>query len=587
MGGILSQLVAIKGQREQEAFNTQVNLYKTVFDRALQDPSSVQPGTLEAAANAIGMLADSQLGGSKGKGGKGGKGDKGGGIGDLFKGLLTMGAYNIHKQAGQQRERTEGAMEQARAGMPRIGLNEQERTELAARQAKAADDAKIATMQQTFKEKMAEDAQAHDVLMKRMEGRTDLTGLQKAEIEFGQSLTPEPRPLRPGARTEVQVVGPDGQKFVGYRGIDDNGAEQLYKLGSNTPLGPGYTSTGKPPTEGKYPAALTEAIDIEEILANPSKHTAAEVAGAQAEKKRQTEQAKQRETLIIGGGLRNEEARQALPGMGGAVTAPGAGQTPYQALNPKQKILVTNAENMLASGTSLGFGQAARNQINEAKRIVQEATGITPTEVDFRVERRKAAKGAFDKLTLLKDSTQGLFNSLDRAATILTNLRPQLPDSDLTKINEWLQSGAREFDTGLVNSQAAIQYGLALAAVRNEYARVIAGGAASVGQTPVEAIRLASDNMRAGFSSKNTKAMVDQIRTEGRQAIGGRQDELNRLNKEIRQPLFPELRGGKYEESQTEPPPSAGGGTGAPSHTATGPNGEKLGLVNGKWVPIK
>jgi len=60
MGGLLSQLVGIKSEREKQAVTDQIGLYKAVFDYAGQNPDKVQPGTLDAAANAIGLLAESQ-----------------------------------------------------------------------------------------------------------------------------------------------------------------------------------------------------------------------------------------------------------------------------------------------------------------------------------------------------------------------------------------------------------------------------------------------------------------------------------------------------------------------------------------------
>jgi len=476
----------------------------------------------------------------------------------MFKGLLTMGAYNIHKQAGQQRERTQTAIGQARAGMPKIELNEQERTALIERQARAAEGIKIEMAQRERAVQRTNDQEFHEQRMQEGE-RIGLTGVALPEDADPEKykLTPEPRTARLGARTPVQATGPDGKTFTAYRGLDENGVEQLYKLGGNVPLDPSkYSQTmkeaGESGAEVKENETALRNIHPEWDEARVKREASQMYLNNQADK------AKARETGITSGQLNISLKREELPGSGGTVAAPAAGQRPYDNLNPKQKILVTNAINMLSSGTSLGFGQRGRTQLNEAKRVIEESTGLTPEEIDFRVDRRKAAKNAFGKLTLLKASTEGLFNSLDRAATILTNLRPQLPDTDVTKINEWLQSGALEFNVAGV-SAPAVQYGLALAAVRNEYARVIAGGAASAAQTPVEAIHIASQNIRAGFNSANTKAMVDQMRTEGKQSIGGRQDELNSLASETRQPLFPELFGQQYQNQQTVPQPAGGG----------------------------
>jgi hypothetical protein len=122
-----------------------------------------------------------------------------------------------------------------------------------------------------------------------------------------------------------------------------------------------------------------------------------------------------------------------------------------------------------------------------------------------------------------------------------------LPQSDVAKINEWLMSGSRSFNvTGV--SDKAIRYGLAMAAVRNEYARVISGGGMSIAQVPVEALNSAGALMREGFNTGNTAAMVGQMKTETKLKTKGYSEQLRSLRSKIAQPLIPELYGQKYED---------------------------------------
>ena len=108
-------------------------------------------------------------------------------------------------------------------------------------------------------------------------------------------------------------------------------------------------------------------------------------------------------------------------------------------------------------------------------------------------------------------------------------------------------SGAREFNVDGV-SEDAVSYGLALAAVRNEYARVISGGGMSIAQVPVEALHSAGDLMREGFTTGNTKAMVDRMKNETTLKTKGYSQELRSLRKRIKQEIVPELYGQQYED---------------------------------------
>jgi len=242
-------------------------------------------------------------------------------------------------------------------------------------------------------------------------------------------------------------------------------------------------------------------------------------------------------------------AAAAAPAQPTAATAPLRSK-----LNPREQ------ENAQFYINSLTGGPKATG-ISQARAIMgQQALqklGVTPEDLNARAETRKAAGKALEKLTLITASNEGLENALKRHGQVLISLRDQLPDSDVTKINEWLIKGGREFDvSGL--SEKAVRYGPAIQALRNEYGRVIAGGAASVATTPVEALHEAGRNIREGFTRKNMKGLVDQLGIETQQRKGGYKDELARLQAELRAPLVPELTGGTYQPIESVPQPGQG-----------------------------
>jgi hypothetical protein len=224
-------------------------------------------------------------------------------------------------------------------------------------------------------------------------------------------------------------------------------------------------------------------------------------------------------------------------------------QKPIERLDKNQKSLVTFTENYLSGvlGAGLGMGIAARERASKGMDLIRQLTGLPQTELDARSEVRKSDKKSFDRLNLITQGNASLENALALHGDVLINLRPSLPQSDVAKINEWLMSGSRSFNvTGV--SDKAIRYGLAMAAVRNEYARVISGGGMSIAQVPVEALNSAGALMREGFNTGNTAAMVGQMKTETKLKTKGYSEQLRSLRSKIAQPLIPELYGQKYED---------------------------------------
>lgn len=572
--GLLTNLVEMKHQRELDSKRSAIEGFKM-----LMDPQSGATDQIRqwAGTSLAELLTNDFTGGDKGKGGAGslfGGGTSGGGrggkagVGDFFHKLLTpFMAMNPAKSATPGFKQEMQSIRERRPQGPMF-LSQDEREYIQARQTEieTQEKARQAEMIETAKKKadlaLETDPKYHDALIQVRKKDMLEANVQEGTPEYNEyvfGIKPVTRPAikKPGTRKAVEVIGPDGKKFTAYLGQDETGADQLYKLGSNVPLDPSKYAQVEKEASTESGMRLKEE---ESILRNLHPKWTEQQVKVEASKKEQEYRDAQTAGARQGVQIRAFE----LPGAGGSVAppAPSSTQTPYQRLNVGQRALVDRGLNAMVSSTSMGMAGALRYQVLEARRIISEATGVTSEELDSRIERRQASKRAFDRMKLLGSSVESLYGTLDRQIQILTMLRPKLPNTDVTKINEWLQSGAREFNVGGV-SEAAVRYGQALAAVRNDYARVIAGGAASVGQTPVEALRLASENIRPGFNTANTNAMVDQMLQEGRQAIGGREQQLANLKSELSQKLVPELYGDSYKEIPVPPPPTPGGGSAA------------------------
>jgi len=247
-------------------------------------------------------------------------------------------------------------------------------------------------------------------------------------------------------------------------------------------------------------------------------------------------------------------------GTGAPAAQPTAATAPLRSkLNPRE---MENAQfyiNSLTGGTkATGVSQARAVMGQQALQKL----GVMPEDLNARVETRKAAGKALEKLTLITEANEGLENALNRHGKVLIDLRKRLPDSDIRIINDKLIKGGREVDFGGM-SDAAIRYGLAMQALRNEYGRIIAGGAASVGQTHVEALHEAARLMAEGYTKHGIGGMVDQLKIETQQRRGGYKDELVKLQGQLRAPLVPELTGGTYQPIESVPQP--GGGAAPPT----------------------
>ena len=357
---------------------------------------------------------------------------------------------------------------------------------------------------------------------------------------------PANEPATPSAEMKpVTIQHPDGTEVSAY----PTGVQGQYRTGD----GKTVTTTG----EDKIFSERAPAQPKDELTGEPKsyewavkkkddpKATPEEKKTADAIIKKWNQEDKGRDVRITV----SQAAAAANASVGPVASPTSSAQKPIERLNESQKSLVTFTENYLSGilGAGLGMGIAARERASKGMSLIAQLTGLPQTEIDARSEVRKADKKAFDRLNLITQGNASLENALALHGDVLVNLRPSLPQGDVAKINEWLMSGARSFNVKGI-SDKAIRYGLALAAVRNEYARVISGGGMSIAQVPVEALNSAGALMREGFNTGNTAAMVDQMKTETKLKTKGYSEQLRSLRSKIAQPLIPELYGQKYED---------------------------------------
>lgn len=526
MGGLLSQLVGIKAQREQQAFNDQMGIYKTVFKQALDNPDSVEPGTLEAAANAIGTLADSQLGGAGAGGGKG-KGKGGGGIGDLFKGLLTMGAYNIYKHAGQQRERTADAMEQARAGMPKqILRSPEERAEIKARMANI-----------DFKAKLRQDLQKAEALQKQKDRITNQNNYElAAKAADAQNLVGDQwlkyvndymagvKPdegAKESSTEKTELAGPKGEQLELYR---DPRTGKFYD-DENKPVD--MAALKLQGYKRKEPSETTLVRQYQDALRDSkSDDPVQREAGQRALKSLDAKEKGINLTNIIKG----ETAAS------NAVISPSAKMTDEELGALAEKAIISN-------GADPSFGLSARNPLRERyqkikariliRQGVRESLGQA---ADFR-----AQQATLTKLTELQGTMRGALAGTNLEIDRLKKLAAAIPRSRFAKYNQLSQF----LNANLSDDPDLARFREALVAARSRYSNMLASLRSAGTATNQVRTETADDVINRFMPSGAMDAAADEMKV-------GIQNVMDGMNTAVDETRM-QLRGGPSAPTPIDP----------------------------------
>jgi hypothetical protein len=533
MGGLLSQLVGAKIQREQDAFKSQLGMYKAVYDKAIQDPDSVTPGTLEAAANAIGVLAESQLGGGKGKGGKsgsgGGSGSGGsGGVGDLFKGLLTMGASNIHRQAGQQRESTQTAMKTAAAGMPKqIMLSADEREQLKLKQEQAEQEQKNqialkyekAKGEEVGREKLLENTRQYENDMQRYI-QAGHSPKEAADLAMGLHPLTETKAdeydLLQRAQADLASSDPNKRKA----------AEIYLKIKDKDPK---ESATDK--NQQLAFDAYKEKNKITGELSAVQKQTAI------AEQKQSEESPDTKVTRQLTQEMTKQRLQDARTKAAEKATADASESTKAfaQKLNSGD-IKITDIP-MKDRGTVIAYMSKAG--LNEPTALIPAAQNVL-TQIDPVLEQIEAAK---QELESVKNDNQNFYYAKDFL----------------------------EYKLGKDTGVSGLIANLSMAGILGA-SRILRGGASRT-----KAIFEEAQQHTPSVWKDSPKLIYDKLTQMEKSIISGK----TALYEEGRRSGVPGGPG-----PATTPAQGQGQGQQTPSRTATGPNGQKLGLINGQWVPL-
>jgi hypothetical protein len=182
-----------------------------------------------------------------------------------------------------------------------------------------------------------------------------------------------------------------------------------------------------------------------------------------------------------------------------------------------------------------------------------------------------------------KDDRKSVSQTIQRevATKRVNEVLNEFGDELVARSKDALQTGSpilnkpiRSIELAAVGDPNLRKFMVALNAFQRQYGILTAGSPQSIAQLPVavreDVEKILSPNATLG----EVIAMVDQVKREGKREAQG----FDKSVKDTLSDMSGRFKGGQQNVQQEQ--------QGTPTRTATGPNGQKLGLVNGKWVPI-
>jgi hypothetical protein len=525
--GIISDLVRMHGEQEQKAKQGPIDVAKIV----LGNPDST-PEAREWATNSLVELLDGTFGGkgkSKGGGasnnsvsGASGGGSKGHSVGSFFKtilgglagGLEGMNPYSVSKG-------TKGRISDIDSKRPqKMTLNDDEKEALKIKNQdiEFGEKMKLDQMNATFERNRQIQYNDQDYHRELDKGIKDMKLSPVDAAKRADDIVNkyrEPTATRPTAPKQTEIVGPDGKKFTGFVRTDDTGAEQLYKLGSNEPLGAGYAMAQKAETN-----AQTSRDDA--ISAYKEKHgikerdlTAVETQKAIAEQK----QAEESPDAAAQRKLATELARQRLAANKTDSTSGAITDSELRAL----------AKESLLTGQNPAFGlgkSGTRDRYNKIKAELIESTGPGPA-----AEQRSEFKAGSTTLTDLQKRRGQIVSFESTAAANLdqvVKISPQVGRTGSSLANEYIQ-----FTEGkLTDYPMLARYRTAIQTAANEYAKVV-NSATGGGVTTDSARKDAESLLNAAMAKGSINATIQQMKIDMKNRRDGLDKEIADTRKQL------------------------------------------------------
>ena len=542
--GIITNLVNMKAQKDLQAKQGTIDALKLVLSN-----KDATPQAHEWANQSLVNLLDetfAQGGGGKSKGGGGGGKSGGSGIGQVFGHILnglTLGARGRLQEQGRENKQIEGDIGKIKASQPKqLTMTDEDKQALTQKNLQIEADAKVALEKRLGEQKgqqalAQEDQQWHAVYDR--ETKAGRTPEEARDIADQAALGVKTAAQTVSSTEKLVFTGPKGEELVLFR---DPHTQKLYNLaGREVQVPDGFKVTKAEQDKGELQLREEALRDMQS--GDPVKMQAAKGYLDSLALKKQGQE--------VNTNVKNQEAAVSKD-----ITDDELRDLADLAIVTKQDphIVTRNPE------LNTRYLKIKADQIKKGGGGSTVAGGQSVFHADTQ---------SLAALTKIRDGMRASLAGTDAEIDRLKKLSDSIPLSDFKKFNTFQQF----LTANLSDNPALARFREALLAARYRYNSMISnvrGGGAATNQVRTET---AEDVIDRSMARGALNAAADEMKT-------GLQNMMNGLDRQVETVRQEVMTGGRGNGGTAAP-------QGTPTKTATGPNGQKLGLIDGKWVPIK
>ena len=501
---------------------------------------------LQWAIQSVGDITNAQMGIGGSGGGKGGVKGKAAGVGSLIANMITGGLSGTMQRQAQQKRDVTSAEQRAGASQPAGPLirTAEERQEIANRVSAAAFKERQRQQEQAAaaakQRKAIDDQQYHEQRM--AEGQQiGLAGIQLAEYS-----DPEKRTLtqvqKPPVQKDVVITGPDGKDFYGR---EDPDTGNLTKI-TGEPLDPTkYQRRVDKPESDKGELELRQQAlrDIES--GDPIK-----VQAAKDYLKSLATKEKDAEIRIT---IAQQNAAQ-----NNAPAAPG---------------LVDYWSNFIYQGGQIPYGELrnlGRKTVSDIMANIPRIAEQRGESVGDLISRQSDVKALGSALSRMESqfATTSAFEKTARA-----NLDRAIASAQhiVDSGSPWVNGPWRAAESQLAGKPEYAAFHAARVVAFTEVSKVLnnPNGQGAVSDS-------ARKEAESALAANATFGQLVAASNILRQDMASRIESMQTTIEEMKRKLGMTGSGGAVTPAAST----------TPAHTATGPDGKRLKLENGKWVPM-
>ena len=275
-----------------------------------------------------------------------------------------------------------------------------------------------------------------------------------------------------------------------------------------------------------------------------------------------------------------------VAGQGGGGTAFGATQGSLDAVKDKETIRNLATESLYDSNALSGFRRDTRamgNIMRERTNLMKEA-GITAEDVVSGRAGFKADTASLNKITPQYDAITAFEKTAIRNGKILIELADKVDTTGLPVAERWIRAGRK----AIGGDPDVARFDAQMNLYRAEAARILTQPNLS-GVLTDTARKEMEEVIRNSATAPQIRGVVNLLERDFLNRKETLEEQIGAIRTRMSQRVGPGGGGGVAPAQPAAAPasPQAPAAPAAQRVTATGPNGQKLELVNGQWQPVR